>query len=56
MRTQKTNCTTIFVVSYNVEESIPVEFVNLPKYGVYVKPNKSGIPTMYIDKIALEKE
>jgi len=45
-----------FYKSYNVEESIPVEFVNLPKYGVYVKPNKSGIPTMYIDKIALEKE
>ena len=45
-----------FYKSYNVEESVPVQFATLPKYGVYVKEDKSGIPTMYIDKPALEKE
>lgn len=45
-----------FYKSYNVEESVPVEFASLPKYGVYVKKDKSGIPTMYMDKPTLEKE
>jgi hypothetical protein len=45
-----------FYKSYNVEETIPVEFANLPKFGAFVKKNKSGIPTMYIDKVTLEKE
>jgi len=45
-----------FYKSYNVEESVPVEFANLPKYGAYVKKDKSGIPTMYMDKPTLEKE
>lgn len=45
-----------FYKSYNVEETIPVEFASLPKFGAFVKKNKSGISTMYIDKITLEKE
>ena len=45
-----------FYKSYNVEESIPTSVASLPKHGVYVKQDKSGIPTMYIDKPTLEKE
>jgi hypothetical protein len=41
---------------YDVATSIPVEIIKKLNFGAYVKENKVGVPTLYIDKKQLEND
>jgi hypothetical protein len=41
---------------YDVSTSIPVEIVKKLNFGAYVKENKAGVPTLYMDKKQLEND
>jgi hypothetical protein len=41
---------------YDVSTQIPVQIIKKLNFGAFVKENKSGVPTLYIDKKQLEND